>query len=141
MFIANLFAITKTLKQPSVSHSVMSNSFVTPQSIDHQTPLSMEFSRQEQWSGQPLPSPGDLSNPGIKSRPSTFQADFLSSELLGKPLTINQLQENKILPCIATWTLRALCDIKSDRKRQLLFDFICMRNLKEKELYKQIVVG
>ena len=27
--------------------------------------LSMEFSRREYWSGQPFPSPGDLSDPGI----------------------------------------------------------------------------
>ena len=31
-----------------------------------QAPLSMEFSRQEYWSGLPFPSPGDLPNPGIK---------------------------------------------------------------------------
>ena len=30
-------------------------------------PLCMEFSRQEYWSGLPFPSPGYLSNPGIKS--------------------------------------------------------------------------
>ena len=28
--------------------------------------LSMEFSRQEYWSGLPFPSPGDHPNPGIK---------------------------------------------------------------------------
>ena len=27
----------------------------------------MEFSRQEYWSGLPLPPPGDLLDPGIKS--------------------------------------------------------------------------
>ena len=32
-----------------------------------QAALSMEFSRQEHWSGLPSPSPGDLSNPGIES--------------------------------------------------------------------------
>ena len=31
-----------------------------------QAPLSMEFSRQEYWSGLPFPSPGDLPDPGIK---------------------------------------------------------------------------
>ena len=30
-------------------------------------PLSMEFSRQEYWSGQPFPSPGDLPDPGMES--------------------------------------------------------------------------
>jgi len=27
----------------------------------------MEFTRQEYWSGLPIPSPGNLPNPGIKS--------------------------------------------------------------------------
>ena len=31
-----------------------------------QTPLSMEFSRQEYWSGLPFPSPGDLLYPGTE---------------------------------------------------------------------------
>ena len=34
--------------------------------IAHQVPLSMEFSRQEYWSGLPCPSPGDLPDPGIE---------------------------------------------------------------------------
>ena len=40
----------------------------------------MGFSRQEYWSGLPLPSPGDLPDPGIKPRFSAFQADALTSE-------------------------------------------------------------
>ena len=39
----------------------------TPWTVAHQAPLSMGFSRQEYWSGLPCPSPGDLSDPGIKS--------------------------------------------------------------------------
>ena len=31
-----------------------------------QAPLSMEFSRQEYWSGLPFPPPRDLPDPGIK---------------------------------------------------------------------------
>ena len=42
-----------------VSHSVMSN-LCDPMTLAHQAPLSMEFSRQEYWSGLPSPSPGDL---------------------------------------------------------------------------------
>ena len=52
------------------SHSVVSDSFVTPWTAAHQAPLSMGFSRQEQWSGLPFPSPGDLPDPGI--RPSSL---------------------------------------------------------------------
>ena len=44
-----------------------------------------EFSRQEYWSTQPFPSPGDLPNPGIKPRCPTLHADSLLAELPGKP--------------------------------------------------------
>ena len=40
--------------------------FVTPWTIANQAPLSMGFSRQEYWSGLPIPSPGDLPDPGIE---------------------------------------------------------------------------
>ena len=36
-----------------------------PRPVSREAPLSMEFPRQEYWSGSPCPSPGDLSNPGI----------------------------------------------------------------------------
>ena len=42
-----------------------------------QAPLSMEFSRQEYWSGLPFPSPGDLSNPRVEPRFPAFQADSI----------------------------------------------------------------
>ena len=38
--------------------------FASPWTIAFQGPLPMEFSRQEFWSGLPLPSPGDLPDPG-----------------------------------------------------------------------------
>ena len=40
--------------------------FETPWTIACQASLSIEFSRQEYWSGLPFPSPGNLPNPGIK---------------------------------------------------------------------------
>ena len=40
--------------------------FATPWTVVYQTPPSMGFSRQEYWSGLPLPSLGDLPNPGIE---------------------------------------------------------------------------
>ena len=40
----------------------------------------MEFSRQEYWSGQLFPSPGDLPNPGIEPRSHVPQVDSLLSE-------------------------------------------------------------
>ena len=36
--------------------------------VGHQASLSMGFSRQENWSGLPFPSPGDLPDPGIEPK-------------------------------------------------------------------------
>ena len=52
--------------------------------IVHQVPLSMEFSRQEYWTGWPFPSPGDLPNLGIEPESLALQADSLPSEPPGK---------------------------------------------------------
>ena len=46
--------------------------------VAFQPPLSMVFSRQENWSGLPFPSPGDLPYPGIESVFPTLQVDSLS---------------------------------------------------------------
>ena len=56
----------------------------TPWTIACQAPPSMGFSRQEYWSGVPLPSPGDLPYPGIKPGSPALWADVLSSKPPGK---------------------------------------------------------
>ena len=53
----------------------------TLQTVAHQAPLSMGFSRREYWSGLPFPSPGDLPKPGIDPRSPALQADSLPIEL------------------------------------------------------------
>ena len=50
---------------------------MTPWIIARQVPLSMEFSRQEYWSGLLFPFPGDLPGPGIKPGSAALQADYL----------------------------------------------------------------
>ena len=52
--------------------------FATPWTVTRQTPLSMEFSRQEYWSGLPFPTPGDLPNPGIESTFLALAGGFFS---------------------------------------------------------------
>ena len=59
--------------------------FVTLWTVAYQAPQSLEFSRQEYWSGLPFPSPGDLPNPGIEPGSPALQADFLPAELPRKP--------------------------------------------------------
>ena len=53
---------------------------MTPWTIAHQAPLTMEFSRQEYWSELPIHPPGDRRNPGMEPGSPTFQADSLPSE-------------------------------------------------------------
>ena len=60
--------------------------FAIPWTVAYQAPLSMQFSRQEYWSGLPFTFPGDLPDPGIKPRSPALQADALPSELPGKSL-------------------------------------------------------
>ena len=67
--------------------------FATPWTVAYQAPPSMGFSRQEYWSGVPLPSPGDLPNPGIEPGSPAFQADALTSEPPGKPSNGPQVHE------------------------------------------------
>ena len=70
-----------------LSYAVMSDS-LRPLWTGSQVPLSMGFLRQEFWNGYPLPSPGDLPNPGIKLRSlasPTMKVDSLPSEPPGKP--------------------------------------------------------
>ena len=62
--------------------------FATLWTVACQAPLSMEFPRQEYWSGLPFPSPGDLPDPGIKPTSLASLAlagGFFATEPPGKP--------------------------------------------------------
>ena len=49
-----------------LSHFSHVQLFVTPWTVVPQIALSMEFSRQQYWSGLPSPPPGDHSDPEIE---------------------------------------------------------------------------
>ena len=62
--------------------------FVTPWTAARQAPLSMEFSKQEYWSGLPFPSPGNLPNPGaepVSLASAVLAGRFFTTEPSGKP--------------------------------------------------------
>jgi len=59
--------------------------FGTPWTIALQAPLSMEFYRQEYWSGVPFPPPRDLPNTGIELASLTSPGRFFTSTPSGKP--------------------------------------------------------
>ena len=68
--------------------------FATPWTVAHQAPLSMEFSRQEYWSGLPFSSSGDLSDSG-------FELPCLTSLSLGSLPLVPQLGS----PSLPNWLL------------------------------------
>ena len=90
------FAVKVTLKHKA-SLLLISLAVVVVQSLSHvrffatlwtvarQAPLSMEFFRQEYWSGLPFPSPGDLPDPGIEQTSPALAGRFFTTEPLGKP--------------------------------------------------------
>ena len=59
--------------------------FATPWTVACQTPLSMEFLRQEYWSGLPFSSPGDLPDPWIEHLSSALAGRFFTTEPPVKP--------------------------------------------------------
>ena len=60
---------------------------VTPWTEARQAPLSMGFSRQEYWSGLPIPPPGDLPDPGIEP------TSLISPALAGRSFTTSATWE------------------------------------------------
>ena len=58
---------------------------VTLWTVALQAPLSMGFSRQEYWSGEPFPSPGCLPDPGIEPESPALAGGFITTEPPGKP--------------------------------------------------------
>ena len=83
--------------------------FVTPWTVAYQAPQSMEFSRQEYWSGLPCPSPGDLPNPGIEPGSPALQAD--SERVTGRKARGLQKEE---IAC----TCQTFLSLLSSRKKQ-----------------------
>ena len=73
--------------------------FVTPLTVDRQALLSIEFSRQEYWSGLPCPPPEDLCDPGTEPVSPELQVDSL---LLSHRETqhLSDSQSNGFLPLI-----------------------------------------
>ena len=67
--------------------SIVSDSLWPCWAVAPQTPLSVEFSRQEYWSGLPFPPPGDLPDPGIEATSLTSPAwagDFFTTSTTQK---------------------------------------------------------
>ena len=85
----------------------------TPWTVAHQAPLSMEFFRQEYWSGLPFLLPGDLPDPGIKLGSPAFQADSLPSEPPEKPeMGLEPMTLRLRVSCSTDWARQAAAKVK-----------------------------
>ena len=70
-----------------LSHFNNVQCFATLWTVAHQVPLSLEFPKQEHWSGLPFPSPENLPDPGIKL------ASLMSPALASRFFTTNATWE------------------------------------------------
>ena len=80
----NLMSLLKWVKVKSLSRVRL---FATPWTVAYQAPPSIEFSRQEYWSGLPFPSPGDLPDPGNKPGCPQCRQMVYPLESPGNPVT------------------------------------------------------
>ena len=90
-FIFNILCVCVCVCVYSVAQSCLALCDPMDCSVAHQAPLSMGFSWQENWSGLPLPSSGDLSNPEIEP------ASLVSPALAGRFFTT--MPPGKPFPC------------------------------------------
>ena len=65
--------------------------------VAHQVPVSMEFSRQEYWSGWPCPIPEDLPDPGIEPM------SLMSLALVGRFFTTSATWEDSVCVCVCVY--------------------------------------
>ena len=72
----------KTLSDMCAQPSAVSDSFAIPWTVAHQAPLSVGFSRQENWSGLLFPSLGDLDDPVMEPGSPALHAGYSPSEPL-----------------------------------------------------------
>ena len=70
--------------------------FATLWTVAHQAPLSVEFFRQEYWSGLPFPPPGGLPHPGIELTSPALTGSFFTLDLPGKSYSIDVIVLGKI---------------------------------------------
>ena len=77
--------------------------FCNPMDVAHQAPLPMGFSRQEYCSRLPFPSPGDLSNSGIKPVSPALAGRVFTTEPPGKPSQISSYLFSSIQNLAINW--------------------------------------
>ena len=109
LLLASPFTWGLAMWVKSLSHVWL---FATPWTVAHQAPPSMEFSRQEHWSGLPFPPPGDHPDPAIELRSPALQTETLLSEPPGKPrgFAVNVYKRRNADSLLILWHIRHMTD-------------------------------
>ena len=96
-----------------LSCSAVSNSFETPWNVACQAPLSIEFPRQEYWSGRPFPLPGDLPDPRISCNSPPLQAYSLPLSQWGSLIYILLAETYlMVIMCLKIFIVCNMCFIQ-----------------------------
>ena len=87
-----------------------------------QAPLSVEFSRQEYWSGLPFPTPGDLPNPGIEpiSLACLLAVGFFTTGPHGEPMIPQVANTINLNVSFKPWKMKQSSSYKKHKIRQSL---------------------
>ena len=91
-----------------LSHFSRVQLFETLWTVAYQAPLSIEFSRQENWSGLPCLPSGDLSHPGIKP---TFPA---TPALQVDSLPLSHWKSHREILCVCVCVCVYVCGVWLD---------------------------
>ena len=90
-----------------LSCSDVSDTFATSWTVAHQTPLSMEFSKQECWSELPFSTPEDLLDSGIELESPASAGGFFTTEPSEQPIykVYGEMQKGKL--CVSAKLLQS----------------------------------
>ena len=112
----NRILITRSPGYAVLSHFSCVWFSATSWTVAHQAPLSMEFPRQEHWSGSPFPTPGDLPNPGIE--PESLTSPALADRFFTTSTTLMHIQTAREVPinkCLSNeWMSEHTNEVNSD---------------------------
>ena len=107
-----------------------------PQNTAHQAPLSMEFFRQEHWSGLLFPTPVYFPDPGIEPAPpvsSVLACGFFTTESPEKPNQSVSPQERVSIICclcgsIFHWDLSWWIPLSMVSCKKSIHEFLVLRS-------------
>ena len=111
------------IPKKSWSHSHV-QFFEIPRTAACPTPLSMEFSRQEYWSGLPFLSLGDLPNLGTEPGSPALQADSLQTDPSGKQSPRRVMSKNVLT---IDWTVALISHASKVMLKSYMLGFSIMR--------------